>query len=179
MSFASSSTLPEDEPRRPAGVAVDPAPELPKPAPAASAEAGLVVLKTPLDTQAARQVVKDFFRAAVEQDADRQAGASMGRQQAQPFWRLRLSRLDYGALAGQVVFRDAELEVYRSEDLARLRPARTLAMAVQGDDVLVRVPIATPRVGRTRLFGDEVTFLLRPNGATFKIVEMAEDFQLP
>ena len=60
MSFTSSSTLPEDEPRRPAGVAVDPAPELPKPAPAASAETGLVVLKTPLDTQAARQVVKDF-----------------------------------------------------------------------------------------------------------------------
>ena len=188
--FASSSTLPEDEPRRPAGVAVDPAPELPKPAPVASAESGLVVLETPLDTQAARQVVKDFFRAAIAQDADRleelldaqsyvQAGASMGRQQAQPFWRLRLSRLDYGALGGQIVFRDAELELYRSQDLARLRPARTLALSVQGNDVLVRVPIATPRLGRTRLFGDEITFLLRPSGGSFKIVEMAEDFQLP
>jgi hypothetical protein len=190
LSFASSSALPDDEPRRPAGVAVDPAPELPKPAPVGSAETGLVVLKTPLDTQTARQVVKDFFRAAVEQDADRleklleeqsyvQAGASMGRQQAQPFWRLRLSRLDYGSLAGQVIFRDAELEIYRSDDVARLRPARTLGMAVQGEDVLVRVPIATPRVGRTRLFGDEITFLLRPNGGSYKIVEMAEDFQLP
>jgi hypothetical protein len=190
MSFDSASSLPEDEPRRPAAVAVDPAPALPPPAPSASVEAGLVVLKTPQDTQAARQIVKDFFRAAVEQDADRldklldeqayvQAGASMGRQQAQSFWRLRLSRLDYGALAGQVVFRDAELEVYKSEDLARLKPPRALAMSVQGDDVLVRVPIATSRVGRTRLFGDEVTFLLRPSGSSFKIVEMAEEFQLP
>jgi hypothetical protein len=50
---------------------------------------------------------------------------------------------------------------------------------VSGDDVLVRVVIATPRVGRTRLFGDEITFLLRPSGGAYKIIEMVEDFQLP
>jgi hypothetical protein len=188
--FASVSTLPSDAPRRPAGVAVDPSPTLPKPLPSASAEQGLIVLKAPLDAQAARQVVKEFFRAAVDQDGERlealldegahlQAGASMGRQQAQPFWRLRLSRLDYGALGGQVLFRDAEIEIYRSEELQRLRPARALGLSAQGDDVLVRVVISAPRVGRTRLFGDEITFLLRPSGSSYKIVEMAEDFQLP
>ncbi len=189
MRFTSVSSFPEEEPRRPPGVAVDPTPTLPKPASSASAEQGLLVLKTPLDAQAARQLVKEFFRAVVEQDAERldklmdeqayvQAGA-MGRQQAQPFWKLRLGRLDYGGLAGQLLYREGELEIYRSEDVQRLRPARTLGMSLQGDDVLVRVPIATPRIGRTRLFGDEITFLFRPSGASFKIVEMAEDFQLP
>ena len=189
LRFPTATTL-EDEPRRPAGVAVDPAPELPKAAPGGSAEAGLVVLSTPLDTESARQVVRAFFRATVEQDIERleklmdeqayvQAGTAMGRQQAQPFWRLRLSRLDYGTLAGHMLYREAEMEVYRGEDIARLRPARTLGMAVQGDDVLVRVVIATPRSGRTRLFGDEIAFLLRPSGSAYKIVEMVEDFQLP
>jgi hypothetical protein len=190
MRFASVTALPDDAPRRPAGVAVDPSPTLPAPQSSSGAEQGLLVLKSPLDAQAARQVVKDFLRAVVDQDGDRleklmddqayvQAGAGMGRQQAQPFWRLRLSRLDYGALDGQVLFRDAELEIYRSQDVQTLRPARVLNIAVQGDDVLVRVLIATARVGRTRLFGDEISFLLRPSGSSFKIVEMAEDFQLP
>lgn len=189
LRFATTTEL-ADEPRRPAGVAVDPAPELPPSATDARAEQGLVVLRAPLDAEAARQVVRDFFRATVEQSIERlekllgdqayvQAGTAMGRQQAQSFWRLRLSRLDYGALAGHVLFRDADVEVYRSEDVPGLRPPRALGLALQGQDVLVRVPVATTRVGRTRLFGDEITFLLRPTGGAFKIVEMAEDFQLP
>src|SRR5690606_7531206 len=181
LRFETASSIDDSEPRRPAGVAVDPAPELPPAASAASAEHGLVVLKTPLDKEAARQVVRDFFRAVLAADSERleklfdeqayiQAGPAAGRQQAVPFWKSRLSRLDYGALAGQVVVRDAELEVYRTEDLARMKPARTFALSPQVEDVVVRAPIATPRSGRTRLFGDEITFLLRPDGSGFEIV---------
>jgi hypothetical protein len=186
--FASSAES-KEEPRRPAGVAVDPAARLPEPVTATHPERGLAVLETPADTEIARQVVHDFMRAAIAQDPERmdrllaeqavvQAGPGTGRQQAQSFWRLRLSRLDYGKLQGQVVYRDAEMETYRAEDLSSLRPARPLGVAAQDGDVVVRVPIATPRVGRARLFGDEILFLLRAERGSFRIAEMVEEFQI-
>lgn len=92
---------------------------------------------------------------------------------------MRLSRLDYGSLAGQVIFREADLETYSAKDVNELRPPRALPMSVQGDDVLIKVPVAVPRTGRTRLFGDEIAFLLRPSGTGFVIVEMLEEFQIP
>ena len=54
-----------------------------------------------------------------------------------------------------------------------------LGVVAQTDDVVVRVPIAVPRSGKTRLFGDEIVFVLRPNGNRYAIVDMAEEFTLP
>lgn len=52
-------------------------------------------------------------------------------------------------------------------------------MVAQGDDVVVRVPITAPKYGKTRLFGDEIVFVLRPRGNRYAIVDMAEEFTLP
>lgn len=177
-------------PRRAPGVAADPAPELPQPGPAAHPEQGIVVLRAPQDPEAAREVVRGFFRAVsqgsygdleplIADEAWLSAGAMAGRQKARQYWQLRLSRLDYGSLAGSAVFREGELETYRAADLAALRPPRALGVVAQNDDVVVRVPIAVPRSGKTRLFGDEIVFVLRPKGNRFAIVDMAEEFTLP
>ena len=177
-------------PRRAPGVAVDPAPELPAAAASAHPEQGVVVLRAPQDPEAARDVVRGFFRAIgqgsfaeleplLAEDAWLSAGASVGRQKARQYWQARLTRLDYGAIAGSLVFREGELETYRAADLAALRPPRSLGVVARGDDVVVRVPIASPRFGKTRLFGDEIVFLLRPKGSGYSIVDMAEEFMLP
>ncbi|GMV12295.1 MAG: hypothetical protein HS104_15200 [Polyangiaceae bacterium] len=179
-----------NEPRRAAGIAVDPAPEPPAPTSAAHTEQGVVVLRAPQDPEAAREVVRGFFRAVsqgsygelepfISEEAWLSAGAMAGRQKARQYWQLRLSRLDYASLAGSAVFRDGEVETYRAADLAALRPPRALGVVAQGDDVVVRVPIAAPRSGKTRLFGDEIVFVLRPKGNRYAIVDMAEEFTLP
>jgi hypothetical protein len=184
-----ATSLP-DEPRRAPGVAVDPAPELPAAASTADTEDGVVVLKAPADPEAAREVVRTFFRAVVHgsypeleevvnDDAWLSAGPMVGRQKARQYWQMRLSRLDYPSLAGASVYREGEIETYRAADVPKLRPPRPLAAVAQGDDVVVRVPIATPRSGKTRLFGDEILFVLRPDGNKYSIVEMNEDFSLP
>jgi len=189
LSIETTAELP-DEPRRAPGVAVDPAPELPAPSWSASAEQGLVVLKAPVPTEAAREVVREFFRAALDEAPERleqlfadqafaQSGAQASRQSLRTFWRARLTRLDYGSLAGQLVYREGEIEIYRAEDAARLSGVRALPFSVAGEDILVRVPISLPKVGRSKLFGDEVLFLLRPHADRYKIKEVVEDFQLP
>jgi hypothetical protein len=187
--FATANEL-SDDPRRAPGVAVDPAPELPDPANEADSELGLIALRAPPDPEAARETVRAFFRAVVHgafdeleavvaDDAWLQAGAMVGRQRARSYWQMRLSRLDYISLAGSSVYREGELETYRAADVGKLRPPRPLAVVAQGDDVVVRVPITTPRSGKTRLFGDEIVFVLRPKAGKYSIVEMTEDFALP
>jgi hypothetical protein len=36
-------------------------------------------------------------------------------------------------------------------------------------DLLVRIPVATPRVGADVLFGDEIKLLLRRDGARYRV----------
>ncbi len=188
LSFPAAAAT-DDAPRRAPGVAIDPAPGLPPARASGNPEQGVVVLQTPPDVARARATVQEFFRAVVDEDPDTldslldarawvQTG-SQGRQLARSFWRLRLSRLDYGALAGQLVYRPSEVETYRANDGSRLRPARQLPIVPSGDDVLVRVVVANPHSGKTRLFGDEIVFLLHPDASAYRITEMAEDFQLP
>lgn len=187
--FASVSAFPE-EPRRAPGVAVDPNLEPPPAGVDATTSEGLVVLKEPADPEAARDIVREFFRAVASASFEKvepligeeswlQAGAMMGRQRARDFWRQRMSRLDYAALGGAPIYRDSEMETYRAQDLGRMRPPRSLNVGVQGQDVVVRVPIVSPRAGKTRLFGDEILFVLRPDQGRYSIIEMSEDFQLP
>ena len=178
------------EPRRAPGVAVDPAAELPAAGDRAGAQRGLLVLKAPRDVEAARAVVRRFFDAIVAGSAQGldplvselawvQLGPQGGRQRAREFWRSRLDQIDYQALAGEPLYRESELETYRPEDLARLDASRRPPIEVQAGDVVVRARIATARLGRTRYFGDDIVFLLRPRGTNFEIVEMIEDFRLP
>jgi len=177
-----------DEPRRAPGVAVDPSPELPGRSTRGLTEQGLVSLGAPVDPLAARQVVREFFRAATAEAASdldalfaQQAWVDSAgmRQPARAFWRSRLTQLDYGTLAGQLVYRESDVESYRAEDQPELLAARRLALQIQPDEVVIRVPIAVSWTGRPRLFGDEVVFRVRPNGGRYEIHEIIEDFRLP
>ncbi len=185
-----TTTAPADELRRAPGVAVDPVPRLPPPADAADSSRGLVVLSTPGDVAQARQVVERFFRAVVTEAPEQLAelvspsawvvSTSQGwRERATQFWQGRLAQLDYAILAGQIVYRDAEVVTYRARDLPDLPANRRPPLRARGDDVVIRVPILQPRTGRTRLFGDEIWFLLRSDASGYHIEEMAEDFRMP
>lgn len=177
-----------DEVRRAPGVAVDPVSELPAHEARGHTERGLLTLRAPVDTGAARAVVRAFFRAAIAEAADeldallaQQAWVDSGgmRQPARAFWRSRLTQLDYRTLAGQLVYRDVEVESYRAEDQDALGSARRLPFRIQADEVVIRVPIAVSWTGRPRLFGDEVVFRVRPNEGRYEIAEIIEDFRLP
>jgi hypothetical protein len=182
--FATLAESP-DEPRRPPGVALDPISELPAPAPSGTTRERLLVLRTPLDTALPREAVERFFDTVADEDeaalgtllvpdAAIQIGAQGTRQSARSFWQTRFARFAYGSLSG--VLRDGALETYNSEDAVKLASSRALPLAVKADDVLVRAPIARTHLGKTRLFGDEIVFLLTPSGKTYKISVMLEDF---
>jgi hypothetical protein len=178
---------PKAKPRAP-GVALDPTFVLPSARTGARTDHEVMVLLTPADTGGARSLVHQFLEDVVREDfadlsslfAD-QAFVIIDRTgrrlPAAAFWQQRLARLDYGLLRGLVVYQDRRLETYRAEDVARL--ARTRLFAVRGADLTVRVPIQTPRVGRTQLLGEEIWFVLRPGPNGYRIAQMLEDFDTP
>jgi hypothetical protein len=181
---------PEEEPRRAPGVAIDRAAELPPPVPTTVTGVGVAQLTTPPDSSLARQTVRKFlelmlrgsFReleAIIDEQAWFNTGPSGGRQRARHFMQTRLARVDYSKLSLNSLYRQADVETYRAEDIPHLGKGRSVPRVVQGSDVLVRVFISTPRVGRTRVFGDEVSFVLRPSEQGFSVIEILEDFQLP
>jgi hypothetical protein len=184
-----ASTLRSNEPeRRAPGVADVQALVLPAPTRAGSSREQLLLLRAPPATELARSAVREFLRAAVNEAMDRlepllaeQAfvDAGGGRQPARAFWQLRFAQLDYTELRGQLLFRDADLQTFRAEDLARLPPSRRIALELGEDEVAVRVPIRLSWAGRPRLFGDELLFRLQPNGSSFEIAQISEDFRLP
>jgi hypothetical protein len=94
-------------------------------------------------------------------------------------WSQRLARLDYGSLAGTVVYRTRDREVYRRTDVDKVSQGRDLPMVPRGDEILVRVRISPIAAQTKRLFGDEVVFLLRRTSSGYKIAQMKEDFRLP
>jgi hypothetical protein len=190
-SFATVSKFP-DEPRHAPGVAVDPTPTLPAATASDSVDDALVVLRAPADVSAARATVRAFFRAVIGEQPDAldalingdgwvQTSPQSSRQSALGYWRARLAKFDYSALRGQLVYRESEIETYRPRDLDRLKASRRLPLSVSNDQVLVRVPIATSRVGRKRVFADEMLFVLspKPGAGGYQIDGIEEDFQSP
>jgi hypothetical protein len=188
--------LPDDPARRrPDGVAIDP---VSSPPPARDrVETGdglvtLVTLRTPLGVDRAMATVEELFRKIVVEDGDgleplftRDAVAVTGAAgsgqtpQALLFWQARFRKLDYTRLAGEVIYRSGELRVVRADDAAEASPHPAIrADALQPSDVVVRVPIATPRIGAERLFGDEMVLWLRRDGDRYRIYRVLEDFQL-
>jgi hypothetical protein len=185
--FDTVSSLPE-APRKPPGVAVDPAPSLPTTAVSAKTLEGLVVLSAPPDPRAARTVVREFFAAVVQEapekldeivSAEAWVDSGSQRQPVRAFWRARFSQLDYAALADEVLFRESELETYRPQDLGRLTGTRPTFVDAEGTDLVVHARVRASWTGRTRLLGDELFFLLRPLGERYVIAEIVEDFRLP
>jgi len=186
--FATNAGFDADAVRRAPGVTQPRAEVLPDPARSGDAQEELLLLRAPAAPELARQVVRSFLRAAINEAPDRMElllapqafiDSSGGRQPARSFWRTRLAQLDYTELKGQLLFRESDLETFSAEDLARLPAGRRIPLELGEDEVAVRVPIRVSWAGRTRLFGDELVFRLQPAGARFEIAEISEDFRLP
>lgn len=194
--FKTASEI-KDAPRRPDGVAIDPASATPYARDRASASEGMVTLRSPLGVDLAMDMIASFFSKVVVEDDDgltalftRDAIAvtgsssgmgSMGQTpSAALWWEQRFRRLDYGKMAGEVLYREAELEVYRAEDVLESPPHRAIRTdALNESDVVIRAPVITSRAGQERLFGEEIIFWLRRDGDQYKIFRLLEDFQIP
>ncbi len=164
---------------------LDPPPAVPAAAEQASAR-GVVALREPVGETEALKAVHDFIQAFVRADKDglRQQLADRATQldthgagsaeSLRAFFELRLRSFDYTRLAGTEVYRADQVEHYAYDELggggSRPRPAE-----MREGDLLVRVPILTPRVGNDRLFGDVVVLLLRRDEGRFKIAGYGED----
>jgi hypothetical protein len=189
-SFATLSELPQ-EPRRPDGVVVDPSPELPTPVEAVDKGTGIVALKPPLPDRAARAMVSSFFRAVVTEnvealsdlattEATMAARGRTGTPSLVDHWRARMRHFRYRALAGDMLYQEADIELYRYEDLEAPLPGRPLRPPEMAPtDVLLRVPILIVRSGSERVFGDDILFHLRRDKGRYVIRQLIEDFQLP
>ena len=160
------------------------------PSPSAASTSGLVVLQAPPSEYPDQRVVEEFFGAVTARDAERlerlfepgaktRTSAQATEVDAVDFWKSRLSRLDYSRLAGQSIYRRHAVEVYRAEDLRNLGNDRTIPIAPVNDQLVVRVPLLSPQSDKTRLFGDEMVFLLSHTDSGLLITEIVEDFQLP
>lgn len=195
LSMKTADELGDDAPRRPDGVAIDPASATFGPRERAGSDEGVVTLRSPLGVDLAAALIGDFFSRVVVEDDDglealftRDAiaitGAGSGGMGQTPaallWWEQRFRRLDYGKMAGEVVFRESELEVYRAEDVLEAPPHRAIRTeALNDNDVIIRAPIVTARSGTERLFGDEIVFWLRRDGDGYKIFRLMEEFQVP
>jgi hypothetical protein len=175
-------------PRRAPGVAELRSEVMPEPVSSGSSRDQWLVLRAPAAGGLAREAVRDFLRAAVNEALERMdpllsaqaiVDTGSGKQPARAFWQSRFTVLDYTELRGQLLFRETDLETFHAEDLARLPVGRRPAIELAADELAVRVPIRVSWAGRARLFGDELLFRLRPAGARYEIAEIDEEFRLP
>jgi hypothetical protein len=180
--------------RRPDGVAIDPISAPPPPRDRATVGEGLVTLRTPLGVDRALATVEELFRKIVQEDAEglealfapqavsvtnAPPGGSPGSANALPFWQGRFRRLDYTKLAGEPLYREAEIQIFRPDDTAEALPHGSVRPDTLGEnDVVLRVPVLTTRIGAERLFGDELLLFLRRDGDRYRIYRILEDFTL-
>lgn len=188
--FPTSSRFDAEQPRRPPSFAPEPSLSIESAdatADRSSDEPTRVVV--PLDSEAARDVVTRFFIAVLlESGSDLFAllapqawAVSEGnRQPVQALWRARLAQLDYTSLSGRVVGAPQTLRTYTFQNAERAKHDGVPAPASPNEVVVVARP-ALSWAGKTRLFGDELVFRLRPKAdqPAFEITEIVEDFRLP
>jgi hypothetical protein len=164
-------------------VPTDPTTAVPRAGDVATPGETVATLRAPIPDEVALGLVNRVFRTfhartatMIESDLDEYVvdlspeGGVGGRQRASWIWELqnRLRTAAFDALDVDQMYRPAEVEIYGVEDLGLPgRPSRPVAMG--NDEVLVRVPIATTRVGADVLFGEEVLLLLRRDGGRYKI----------
>jgi hypothetical protein len=170
--------------RRPDGVVVEPSPALPHAADRAPAR-GVVALREPLGVEAAEDLVRAYIHAFEREDEGALAqlltsdaaplfGGRGGRGALLEQWRTRLKNLDYGKLAGLEVARLERMERFEYDELGAPAPLPRPPEMKPGE-LLLRIPIATPRVGTEQLFGDVVVLLLRREEGRFRIAGASEE----
>ena len=174
-----------EPPRRPDGVVVEPPPAVPEGTDRAPSS-GVVVLREPLGTEAVVAVVRAMFRGFAHEDHD--ALAALLTADAAPLsmghgavhgalldqWSARLRTLNYGLLEGVDVARMDRMEEHTYEELGA-RGAGERPSVMRPGDLLVRIPVATPRAGAEPLFGEVVVLVLRREGEGFKIAGEGEE----
>ncbi|MEZ4297811.1 MAG: hypothetical protein R3B70_22840 [Polyangiaceae bacterium] len=194
---ASPSVFPtgEDGPRvrRPDGVVIDPESAPPAPKDRAGTDDGMMTLRSPLGPEVAVETVRELFRRVVARDVDDLSelfthnaqplsGAPGGYgvpDRAWDWWVQRSRRLDYTKLAGEVLFRESDIEIFRAQDAVDPPPHPAIRTdALDDSDVILRVTMLAGTSGTDRYFGDTVVFWLRRDGDTYKIYRQLEDFQL-
>ncbi len=187
--FPTATTLPR-EPRHPDGVAIDRPTDLPG-VDDTSAEY-ITSLRTPLGDDVALSVVARFFAAVAHEDNDALAAlltrdatvAALSSASAPSLgsaalsWANRFRKLDYTRVATADVYGPATIEIGRRHEHPGIDPTRGVASGVD-DELRLRVPILTATKGPERLFGEEVLFVLRRDGDTYRIARLAERFNLP
>jgi hypothetical protein len=143
----------------------------------------------PLDSEAARELVSRFF-AAVLLESSRDLAPLLAaqawvisegsRQAASAVWRARFAQLDYTSLSGRIVAAPATLRTYTYGSLARAKLDGVPAPLSESEVVVVARP-GLSWAGKTRLFGEELAFRLRPKTDVpgYEIAEIIEDFRLP
>jgi hypothetical protein len=181
--------------RHPDGVAIDPISAPPPPRDRATVGEGLVTLRTPLGVDRALATVDELFRKIVLEDSEGleavftpqavsvtsapPGGGPPGSANALPFWQGRFRRLDYTKLAGEPLYREAEIQIFRPDDTPDALPHSAVRPESLGEnDVVLRVPVLTTRIGAERLFGDELVLWMRRDGERYRIYRVLEDFQL-
>lgn len=165
------------------GVPVDPVSSVPPPADRANAVDSVVTLRAPVGTEAVMALVRRVFEAfhardtaGLEIDADEsivdiRSENEMARARWQFLSELKLrmkGTTAFEQLDVELMYRPQDVEIFARDELGLPgRPSRPASMG--SDDLLVRIPIATPRLGADILFGDEIRLLLRRDGARYRI----------
>jgi hypothetical protein len=171
-------------------VPTDPMSAVPRAGDVAQPGDTVATLRAPIPDDVALALVERVFRAfhartasLLEPDLDDyvvdlapEQGLG-GRARASWIWELqqRLRNAAFDALDVDQMYRASDVEIYGADDLGLAgRPSRPAAM--QNEETLVRIPIATTRVGADVLFGEEILLLLRRDGARYKIRGYGERF---
>lgn len=189
----------DNEPRKPPAVALDPISGKHSPTLVGSTSQGVVFLRTPYPTERARDAIGKFFRAVVDEseaalaqvlteEATFRSSVKQEQASARSIWSARFGKFDYAALPCQHLVEDSAIEIYRDTpellDDGRSLSGQALLgkdapLQAKQDEVLVRAHPALLVVGKDRVFGNEIWFLLKPSPNGYKIYAMAEDFGLP
>jgi hypothetical protein len=189
--FATSEHFPTT-PRKPPTFAAEPIELGEVASSAASARDGAGALQravVPLDSEAARALVGRFFMAVLLESTHElfpllgsQAWvlSDGSRQPAQTVWRARFAQLDYTSLAGRLIAPPQTLHTYTFLSAERAKRDGAPVPQTPNEVVIVARP-SLSWAGKTRLFGDQLAFRLRPkpDEPGYEIAEIAEDFRLP
>lgn len=188
---ATSVSFPE-LPRQPPSFAPEAAPSVGEPPSAlGSTVEGSTTTRVivPLDPEAARDVVSRFFVAVLLESSrdlspllSAQAWVTTdgNRQPAAAAWRARFAQLDYTSLSGRIVAAPQTLRTYTFSAVSRAKRDGVPPPLGPTEVVVVARP-GLSWAGKTRLFGEELAFRLRPNPNVpgYEIAEIVEDFRLP
>lgn len=190
--FATSESFAE-QPRKAPSFSPEPAPVAPDSPSLTRIDDGSASaperVSVPLDSEAAKDLVSRFFVAVLLEStrdlapllaAQAWVVSEGSRQAASSVWRARFAQLDYTSLAGRIVAPPATLRTYTYGSAARAKLDGVPAPLSATEVVVVARP-GLSWAGKTRLFGDELAFRLRPKPDVpgYEIAEIVEDFRLP